>query len=271
MDIANIPDPTEGTTILTPKRGWYEAWRDVEILEGRLGLLHSAFSDAVLTVNDEDLRRRIQFLLRVADGYRWDKFHDGPEQMLRRKAIEVLAHTIFKVSRRDDRKRGAEPFQWGRVVEIDGVMEDLIWFFRPATSPTPFGATLVSNLYKEDLGGSTGSLVFNFARELAQLTVDSSNGGPQFYSYHGLRECGPELLHVMMACGDIMRIVEPARDVPEPLLARLRELALDTRWGGHAPEAQLRYQSAHESMMAGSQAGTALYILEGRLAKAAAS
>lgn len=243
---------------------WLRAWNNTPHLMARMGLLHGAFDRPVLDWDDS-----ICFLLRMADGWaiRDLERNADPKTRLIRKAAEVLSKHFFGTQF----PSGDPASVWGAALESEEVLRHLAWFFRPDPGSISPG-TNVCNLPHSSEKGLVPANIRDFARKLAQLAWRFKQ--EKWVGYHSmpypLRDTLPDLqadvLHVMLAFGDLELLLHRDCKVDVASRMRLHEIALDRRYvlsweQWRMPENQDPWSCLQEAAHNGSRAARVALLL----------
>ena len=125
---------------------WRSVWDDPKLTpEIRLGLLHASFNVPIVGLRkseEEAAGDRLCLLLELADGHSRHNFFDPDDTLSRapereeqrnklvRKALSLLVAHYFNDPREQGDAHNDEP-RWISQIELPGVLEKTIWFFRP--------------------------------------------------------------------------------------------------------------------------------------------
>ena len=277
--IAEVPHPLANyeAPICFSWEQWRQAWEETQYLQGRLGLLHGIFDvyapqDSYMGVSD-----RIRFLLRLADGWSQNRGgNDSPERQLCMKAADVLANRFFARpektmdDRRDFANRNADFHLWWREALTQSfVSEDLAWFFRPQELHDTLHDPVLNfaESYSKKLSAVT---IRRAGRALTQLAWGFNDGKWMRHDTllshtERLATVRLDLLHLLLACGDVQLLLTRGYPVDEAARQRLHELALQKHFLGRGWDKEdPTFKSIEEAEEAGSEAARVLLLLEMR-------
>ncbi len=196
---------------------WQAIWDHPQIAaQIRLGLLHTAFDIRIM--DKQTAGERLCLILELADGYDHRNFYDPTDTNSRshereeqrsklvEKAMAVLVSHYF----RDPKEQGDahdDTAKWVYLIELPGVLEKTIWFFRANQHCTVSNLPRGTNTHLSRVVRSFASRLWKLGWNYDQFKTDSKNRPRRLYEQElafqaSLKAARPQLLLLAFHLGE---------------------------------------------------------------------